>query len=59
MNIRAKSFKEFRILIKLVYSMGYIFCSGKQYNPFLMWIGWHGLNPIRGVVFIELPKGTV
>lgn len=53
MIVKTQTFKEFRILIKLCYLMGYKFNTGKQYNPFLMWIGWHGFYPIRGVVFYD------
>ena len=49
MNVKVKSFKEFRILTKLSYQMGYRFFSGKKHNPFLMWIGLVGLNPIHGI----------
>lgn len=49
MYVRTETFKEFRILTKLSYKMGYRFYNGKKYNPLLMWLGWYGLAPVRGL----------
>jgi len=50
-TVRAKNYREFRKLIKLVYKMGYRFYSDKKYNSFWLWHGWIALSPVSGIEF--------
>jgi hypothetical protein len=56
-NVRAKSYSEFSLLIDLVYSIGYKFDSGKKRHPFMLWffMGCDGLSlyPDHSVRFVE------
>lgn len=48
-NVRTSRFIYFRRLVRYLYKQGYVFRSNKKHNPFSMWIGLIGLNPVRGL----------
>ena len=58
--IKSKNFWEFRKLVKLLYSMGFTFCSGTKHKPINMWFS--NIPPVRGVYikdFEDTGKGLM
>jgi len=49
LDVKAKNYFEFRKLLKFCYKREFHFSY--KYNSWLLWIGWHSSNPVRGVSF--------